>query len=533
MKKITFKCKLLSDIIINRKSATVGNQLTLDFIPGNNFYGIVANKLYKDNSVSDDERYKVLHSGKVRFGDAHPSQGDDRALHVPAAMFYPKLAGIESTYINHAITDALNENKIVRAELNKLQLKQCRSGFYIFNGKKGLPVEVAKTFSLKSAYDREQRRSQDSQMFGYESINKGLEMIFYVYVDDDVTTDVAKLLVGTQRVGRSRTAQYGLVEITEIGKPTEQRATTINQDKEFYVYADSRLILKDEYGNASADARYMFNSDECELILGKTQVRLFQYSPWNYKRQSHDTDRYGIEKGSVIAFKAKKTFTSNHFVGLYQAEGFGHILVNPDFLKAEEIKEENNELQPNALYKLQKPDGTQKAGNAKSETESNNDNDGNYKLELIDTSALEGLVLNLAYKANDERCRQYLYNKVGDFVTHNSDKFKKDGKKFASQWGNIRDIAATSKDAASLEAALYGGNSGYLTHGVAKEKWAEQGRLGALQRFIRTAKDQFEVQEKNFKVQDEKSKEKVYANRYVPMAVVNLASEMAKKCNNK
>jgi hypothetical protein len=208
-------------------------------------------------------------------------------------------------------------------------------------------------------------------------------------------------------------------------------------------------------------------------------------------------------------------------------------LVNPDFLKAEEIKEENNELQPNALYKLQKPDGTQKAGNAKSETESNNDNDGNYKLELIDTSALEGLVLNLAYKANDERCRQYLYNKVGDFVTHNSDKFKKDGKKFASQWGNIRDIAATSKDAASLEAALYGGNSGYLTHGVAKEKWAEQGRLGALQRFIRTAKDQFEVQEKNFKVQDEKSKEKVYANRYVPMAVVNLASEMAKKCNNK
>jgi hypothetical protein len=517
MKKIIFKCKLLSDIIINRKSATVGNQLTLDFIPGNNFYGIVANKLYNDSSVSDDVRYDVLHSGKVRFGDAHPSNGNDRAYHVPAAMFYPKLDGVESTYINHAITDALNRNAIDRAELNKLQLKQCRSGFYIFKNRHGKPVEVAKTFSLKSAYNRELRRSQDSQMFGYESINKGLEMIFEVYIDNDITTNIADLLVGTQRVGRSRTAQYGLVEIEKIKETNVINNPTINIGEEFYVYADSRLILKDEYGNASADARYMFNSDECELILEKTQVRLFQYSPWNYKRQSHDTDRYGIEKGSVIAFRAKKEFTPSHFVGLYQAEGFGHIFINPNFLKAEEITGKSSEPRPNAVYKLQKPNAADSAGNEMPATQGNDDN---YKLELIDTSALNGLVKNLAFKANDERCRQYFYNQVSDFVTHNSAKFKKDGKRFASQWGNIRDIAATSKDVNSLTADLYGSNRGYLAHGVAKEKWSEQGRLDALQNFIKAAVEQFKEQ-------------KAYANRYVPMAVVNLASEMAKECNKK
>jgi hypothetical protein len=500
MKKLTFKCTLLSDIIINRKSATVGNQLTLDFIPGNNFYGIVANKLYKDNTISDDVRYTILHSGKVRFGDAHPSLDNVRAYHVPAAMFYPKLDGIENTYINHAVADGLNGKVINRSHINGLQLKQCRTGFYTFQDDKGTPVDVAKTFSLKSAYDRDQRRAKDSQMFGYESINKGLELMFEIYVDDDVTTNIASLLIGTQRVGRSRTAQYGLVKIEQIGTTTDKSETLINAGAEFYVYADSRLILKDEYGNASTDAKYIFPQDECELILEKTQVRVFQYSPWNYKRQSHDTDRYGIEKGSVIALRAKKSFTASHFVGLYQAEGFGHILINPEFLNA------NND--GTAKFKLQK------SVSKNTPIVSNED-----RLTLIQTSDLRGIVKNLALKSNDERCRQYIYKVVSDFVSKYQFRFAKDGKTFASQWGNIRSIAASSNTLSELTEQLYGNQLGYLMHGVAKDKWSEQKRLELLKEFINSAKEAFNNSD--------------YSNRYVPMAVVNLASEMAKKCKSK
>jgi hypothetical protein len=500
MKRITFKCTLLSDIIINRKSATVGNQLTLDFIPGNNFYGIVANKLYKDNNVSDDERYDILHSGKVLFGDAHPSQGNDRAYRVPAAMYYPKLESIENTYINHAITDALESKSINRTTINAMQLKQCRAGFYIFKDNKGIPVEVGKTFSLKSAYDRDNRRAKDSQMFGYESIDKGLEMIFDVYIDGDITTDIASLLIGTQRVGRSRTAQYGLVKIEKLNEGSEQTTTTIKAGKEFYVYADSRLILRDDCGNASANSKYVFSSDDCELLLEKTQVRIFQYSPWNYKRQSHDAERYGIEKGSVIAFKALKDITVSHFVGLYQAEGFGHILINPEFLNA------NND--GTAKFKLQK------ALSKVTPIVSSGDS-----LTLIKASELSGIVKNLALRANDERCRQYIYKIVSKFVTDYHSKFTKDGRAFASQWGNIRDIASNSKNLAELTEQLYGGPQGYLTHGVAKGKWSEQRRLELLKDFISSARNAFNNPD--------------YSNRYVPMAVVNLASEMAKKCKSK
>lgn len=39
MEKIQFRCELLSDIVLNDSSATKGKRRSLDFIPGNNFFG--------------------------------------------------------------------------------------------------------------------------------------------------------------------------------------------------------------------------------------------------------------------------------------------------------------------------------------------------------------------------------------------------------------------------------------------------------------------------------------------------------------
>jgi hypothetical protein len=125
----------------------------------------------------------------------------------------------------------------------------------------------------------------------------------------------------------------------------------------------------------------------------------------------------------------------------------------------------------------------------------------------------------LALKSNDERCRQYIYKVVSDFVSKYQFRFAKDGKTFASQWGNIRSIAASSNTLSELTEQLYGNQLGYLMHGVAKDKWSEQKRLELLKEFINSAKEAFNNSD--------------YSNRYVPIAVVNLASEMAKKCKSK
>lgn len=62
MKQMKFKVTLSTDVVLNVKSATDGNNQTLDFIPGNNFLGIVAGRLYQ--KVDTQTAWTLFHSGK-------------------------------------------------------------------------------------------------------------------------------------------------------------------------------------------------------------------------------------------------------------------------------------------------------------------------------------------------------------------------------------------------------------------------------------------------------------------------------------
>src|SRR5574344_1864651 len=173
MKKLTFKCTLLTDVILNQNAATVGNQQTLDFIPGNNFLGIAAGKIYGNETISNGDKLTMFHTGDIRFGDAHPSLHDKRALKIAASMFYPKLGNVTDTcYIHHGYDRD--------SDSEKLQLKQCREGFYVFDTANNTAekVSLSKSFAIKSAYDALTRRSEDSKMYGYQSLDKGLSFIF-------------------------------------------------------------------------------------------------------------------------------------------------------------------------------------------------------------------------------------------------------------------------------------------------------------------------------------------------------------------
>ena len=211
MSILKFKCTLLSDIILNQKVATEGPNATLDFIPGSNFLGIVSNRY--DEFDSKGKAIEVFHSGNVRFGDAHPSlEGSDfRGLKIPASMFYPKLGKLsEELYIYHSIPN------LDDVQLRSKQLKQCRNGFYDFSNIEAKSINIETNFAIKSAYDKHTRHSKDEQMYGYQSLQKGLVLFFEVEVlDDSLAESIRDGLVGTKRIGRSRTAQYGLVKIEE------------------------------------------------------------------------------------------------------------------------------------------------------------------------------------------------------------------------------------------------------------------------------------------------------------------------------
>lgn len=207
MKTLQYKVELLSDVILNQKAATEGPNNTLDFIPGGCFLGIAAKTVYSQDSK---DAWAILHSGQVRFGDAHPAHGEVRTLRVPAMLMHPKLD--DNRYL---VSAAIPEDEQTKEDMRKLQLKQCRSGFYDFSEQLALKVELDTDFAIKSAHDKNSRTSKDSAMYGYESLPKGAVFYFSVEMDDDkFEKDINDALCGIQHIGRSRSAQYGLVKIT-------------------------------------------------------------------------------------------------------------------------------------------------------------------------------------------------------------------------------------------------------------------------------------------------------------------------------
>lgn len=499
MKTLKFKCKLLSDVILNQKAASEGANNTLDFIPGSNFLGIVAAK-YADFGNAAME---VFHSGKVRFGDAHPVCKDNdgmRTLRVPASMYYPKLKkASEICYIHHEYSRDKDTEGDGR---NPQQLKQCRQGFYAFENGAGFKAETSTNFALKSAYDREARRSKDSQMFGYEALDKGAVFYFEVEVDlDDLAETISAALLGERNIGRSRTAQYGSVKIEKYDF-TEAQSRSPKADGYVTVYADGRLIFIDDNGEPTfRPTAKDLGLDSGEIDWERSQVRTFQYAPWNGKRKTRDADRCGIEKGSVFVVKdCKNQDFESKYVGVYRNEGFGRVIYNPEFLDTAD-----NASNGQAKFKLK--DGEKEATGIKKPTL--------IPADKVNKSPL----LNYINRAiRDKGEDEYIREKVNKFVDDNAGRFS--GERFASQWGTIRTIAMQYKKSKDIKDKLFAQSNdktkcGYLTHGVAKEQWDKRDRRTLLQKFVEDVEK--EAYKKNY-------------GDITAKALINLASEMAKIC---
>ncbi|GHT29225.1 hypothetical protein AGMMS49574_05360 [Bacteroidia bacterium] len=487
MKTLYFKCKLLTDIVLNQRAATEGNQESLDFIPGNNFLGIVAGQLY--GTLKPEESLLLFHSGKVRFGDAHPEKDNKRALRIPASFYKAKLDKDEYKGNLHVAHEVTNPDEQAYKDF---QPKQCRTGFYIFENEQIKEEKVKKSFAIKSAYDRRYRRSEDEKMYGYESLQAGSSWLFEVAMDDDVAEQsgqIKKALTGTKRIGRSRTAQYGLAKIEDItGKYNPMNHFyPVDEGSNILVYADARLIFLDEYSLPTFQPTAKdLGFEGGEIIWSKSQIRTFQYAPWNLKRHTRDTDRCGIEKGSVFFVRynelVSQSTTLNEWVGSYQNEGFGKVIYNPIFLQVEQG------TNGKAKYNLVEPD---------------------KEVEQEKVSSNDPLFSYLLEQQGKKKSEQDILKKVNEFVAKNKDKYTKVN--FASQWGTIRSIAMRYKTKDEIMCELFtkktnnGKDDAYLTHGVAKDKWDERSRRKDFKTFIES-----------------------FPDKEIQSALINLASEMAK-----
>ena len=416
MKNLIFKIEFLSDIVLPASSNTEGKIETLDFIAGSNFLGMVA-KEYNEFEKSFD----VFHSGKVRFGDATLLQNDTPTYKVPLSFFHEKL--------DKKIT--VNQLHVPLSNLE--QAKQFREGY------------ITKEFSLalldynyaqKSAYDKSKRRSRDSSMYGYSAIEKGTEWQFVLKYDKSISENdlerIKKNLVGKKRLGKSKSSQYGQVNITLVEREVENIEDRTLHD-EMTLYVKSRLALVDEGGNPTYDLKYLTDGLEDEQIdWSRTQLRTSTYNRYDGSRKTKDTQRVVINSGSVIVLKNITEEIIEAIakgVGVYLSEGFGEVLINPSFLDSK----------PFTLNKFEK-------------------NKSDVPVKITDN-----MVEFLFMKNEEKKQKLHLASSVHKFIEENQHIYSK---AMNAQWGTIRSFCASSSDELIKNVV-----QAYVVNGVAKDKW--------------------------------------------------------------
>ncbi len=447
MKEEFYKCTLLSDVVVNSSMATEGNMSTLDYIPGSNFLGIVAGKLYA--KLKPEESFDIFHSGLVSFGDATISCSELMGYAMPFSLFMDKLnneigADKAKVYLHHLINT--NNQPVREADKSRLQLKQQRAG-YVFSDGQTLKT-IKKNFAIKSAQDRKTRNSKEGAMFGFESLEKGQEFIFSVrFKDDQYSKLVTDSLTGVQRLGKSKNAEFGQVKITKISKP--KTISSFKTAGYVLVYAQSNLCFNNHYGQSTLQpTAAQLGVPSGTINWEKSQVRTHSYSSWNFKRNTTNTQRDCILKGSVF-YVEKETFKNETSqVGSHQSEGLGRVIYNPVFLKEGADK-------PIAGF-----DFKQKVNNALA-------TDG----KELGINAKTTLGKFLRQKQELKKVELTISKSIQEEIYSTRREIQNLKKISSSQWGGIRAYASKAKDMDALYNQLFDKDAGYLTHGVADEKY--------------------------------------------------------------
>jgi len=396
MKELIFQVEFLSDVVLPASSNTEGNIENLDFIPATNFLGMVAKEY-----LNFKNSFHIFHSGKVRFGDATLLKDDKVTYKIPLSYFYEKLK-TKTIYNHHLIEDFKNLD----------QLKQKRVG-YITKDKEIIDIEY--NYSQKSAYDKSKskRKSLEGSMFGYSSLKAGTKWQFNIRYDENLDSEDIELLKTTllksKRLGKSKSAQYGLVEITLKGN-----SENIEKDKEpkiTPIYLNSRISLTDESGYPTLDLSYI--AKDIKIDYSKTQIKTSSFTPYNGARQTKDYQRVCIDKGSVIAIKnitKEQIEEIKNGVGAYLSEGFGDVLINPSFLSQYSFEFSDNKKDEE---KRDKEDIKSPLGKFLKQKEKNREDE----LDIL--------------------------NEVDKFIHDNKSLYKKIK---PSQWGKIRSICTGGED---------------------------------------------------------------------------------------
>jgi hypothetical protein len=338
-----FVVTLTQDVVISASSATAGQHLSLDYLPGSLFLGLAASRGYAELETAD--AWTLFHSGKVRFLDALPLIEGQPSLPAPLSLHTYKGECAHENASKRLIADKVFDPSLPADEPSKhdaaRQPKQLRKGYITETGLWHLPTL---SHRMKTAIDPTSGRAAQSQLFGYQALQAGQQFLFTLQADHSALSLFNRCVAwlnGSAQLGRSRSAQYGGVNIMPAKSIQQNMDSTSSDSTCLTLLLQSDLALLDANGQPCLTpyAKLFGLPEGSRWLIEQSFIRTRRYSQYNAKRRCFDTEREVISRGSVLRYKlaqplSAEALASLQSVGLYQESGLGQMVVNPTLLAA-------------------------------------------------------------------------------------------------------------------------------------------------------------------------------------------------------
>ncbi len=340
-KHVDLDVELLTDVSLSTSNRTLGEPDTFTCIPGRTLWGAAAGRMYRGD-LTEEEAFRIFHQGTVRICDAVPLDGEHRAWPVPRSWQYPK-HGSTGEASNFASAEA-------RRRAEGTQHKPCGEGWMIATSEgKARRVEVHTARSMRTAIDPS-GRSRDGLLFGIPVIEAGARFVTRVSGPTaDVERVVTALCREAVRLGRSRNQEMGLARVRRHKGRIDGLATATPAAGQISFLCASRCLLRDPSTGTPTCVPYAeafrlgegWVYDEAASAIRTTRIVHF-----NGKRNRPETDRYAIERGSVITFRHPHQVKADvatlvkelaQGVGEHRGEGYGEVEVSPAWLVIDRI----------------------------------------------------------------------------------------------------------------------------------------------------------------------------------------------------
>lgn len=353
MNKITITFTLIEPLLAVGPGSDPNTEQSHTYIPGSLLRGALAHRfLSQGGQVASPEFDRLFLNGSTRFFNAYlVGVSKENKLQLtkptPASWVQEKDAPKDR---QRAVHNLLNDDP------NTITKKM--PDFFNLDGNQiyihGPQYELA----VHNTRDPEAGRATEKNgtMFRYQALAHGQKFVAEIWTQDKADALTLKNLLGDNLLlGGSQSAGYGLtaVEATEP-EGVQVKQTPVAAGESFCLYLKSDAILRHPVtGQPGMDIEALFAAINYQVKIEKSFTRMHWVSGFNATWGLPLPQTWAVTKGSVWKLKADKTIPADVLTRLVQigigdrrAEGFGQILINPNWLQPEKaflLHDDSNE----------------------------------------------------------------------------------------------------------------------------------------------------------------------------------------------